>query len=152
MSISITLYNTSSDPRKISKSLTTIGTFTGTIKDITNVVNPAVTLTFDSIISGPPELPAFNYAYIPSFDRYYFVKDSKCIRATLWEISLDVDVLMSFNISGVSGVVTETQSVNADPYLENRSFVTKVKDKTDIKVFPGGLLDSGEFILITAGG
>ena len=44
------------------------------------------------------------------------------------------------------------EQVEADNYLVSESWVSKVKTKTDILQFSNGLLDSGEYILITAGG
>ena len=58
---------------------------------------------------------------------------------------------MSFNINSVSGVVVEAQNGGSD-YLEHRHFVRNVKSKTNILTFSSGLLDTGEYILITAGG
>jgi hypothetical protein len=58
---------------------------------------------------------------------------------------------MSFNLTAVRGVVTEAQELGSN-YLNGRQFVRLVKSKTDIITFPNGLLDSGEYILITAGG
>ena len=141
----IIVYTTSSDPRKIDKQKTLIATLSGSLRNVSEVVTPIVTIEYATE-------PNFNYAYIGEFGRYYFVTDYKAVRTGIWEIKLKCDVLMSFDLTGVSGIVKETQSVNGNDYLDGRNWIANVKDKTDIKVFPYGLLDSGEFILITAGG
>lgn len=141
----ILLYTTSSDPRKIDKQTTLVSTLDGSLRNVSEVVTPTITIEY-------PTEPDFNYVQIEEFERYYFVVDYKAVRTGIWEIRLKSDPLMSFDISGVSGIVKETQSVNGNDYLEGRNWITNVKDKTDIKVFPSGLLDSGTFILITAGG
>lgn len=141
----INVYTTSSDPRKIDKQKTLVATLTGSLRNVSEVVTPTITIEY-------PTEPDFNYAEIEEFERYYFVVDYKSVRAGIWEIRLKSDPLMSFDISGVSGIVKETQGVNGNDYLDGRNWITNVKDKTDIKVFPSGLLDSGTFILITAGG
>ena len=70
---------------------------------------------------------------------------------TFYDISLKSDPLKSFNLGSVTGVVIEAQNIGNN-YLEHRHFVRNVKSKTDILPFSSGLLDSGEYILITAGG
>ena len=110
----------------------------------TNLVSPVVRI-YNS------DFPAFNYAQIPLFNRYYFLKDIKQVRTDIWDILLQSDPLMSFNIGSVSGILIEGTNGGSD-YLEHRHFVRNVKSKTSVINFPNGLLDSGEYILITAGG
>ena len=140
----ILLYNTESPRNKIIKDITLLATVTGALREETNAVNPAVRIT-------AAVMPAFNYARIPDFGRYYYLRDVRAIRAGLWEIMLESDPLMSFDLSEVSGVVVETENGGSN-YLESRHFVRSVKSKTDILNFGNGLLETGEYILITAGG
>ncbi len=140
----IYLYNNESPRNKITKSITLLSTLTGTLKGETNVVSPIIRIDNSTF-------PVFNYAYIPDFGRYYYLRDVKEIRANIWDISLISDPLMSFNINSVSGMVVESEH-NGSNYLEHRHFIRNVKTKTDIITFSNGLLNSGEYILITAGG
>lgn len=143
----ITLYNNSSEPNKISKHLTPINiALSGSLRNESEVVNPVVLVEGD--ISA---LQNANYARIESFGRYYYITDMKSIRNTIVELHLHTDVLMSFDLSSVSGVVIEAQSGGSN-YLPARNWVRLVKTKTDILNFSGGLLETGEYILITAGG
>lgn len=145
--MTITLYNNSSEPNKISKHLTPVSTaLSGSLRNESEMVNPVVLI--EGNISS---LQNANYARIESFGRYYYITEMKSIRNNIVELHLHTDVLMSFNISAVSGVVIEAENVGSD-YLQGRQFVRLVKSKTDILPFSGGLLDSGEYILITAGG
>lgn len=144
MMLIINLYNNESPTNKISKNITLLGTLEGQLRNETNIVSPVVRINNNSF-------PAFNYARIPSFNRYYFLKDVKQVRTGIWEILLQSDPLMSFNIGSVSGILVEGTNGGSD-YLEHRHFVRNVKSKTSIVNFPNGLLDSGEYILITAGG
>lgn len=139
----INLYNNESPRNKISKHLTLLTSLSGELRNETNIVSPVIRIISES-------LPNFNYARIPLFDRYYFLKDARQVRTDVWEISLVSDPLMSFDISAVSGVVVEGKAGNN--YLEHRHFIRTVKTKTNILPFGAGLLDSGEYILITAGG
>lgn len=140
----VNLYNNESPANKISKSVTLLAALEGQLVNETNVVAPVIRIYNASF-------PAFNYAQIPLFNRYYFLRDVRQIRNDVWEISLESDPLMSFNIGSVSGILVESESGGTD-YLEHRHFVRNVKSKTNILTFGSGLLDSGEYILITAGG
>lgn len=57
--------------------------------------NPRVTLLFDSNAQNPT---AYNYAFIPSFDRFYYVENwtytNRC-----WIADLTIDVLASWRVS-----------------------------------------------------
>ena len=140
----IYLYNNASPPNKINKSIALISTLTGTLRGETNVVRPIIRIQ-------AANFPSFNYANIPDFGRYYYLMDVKQVRADIWDIYLKSDPLNSFNLGSVAGIVTEAQA-QGTPYLENRNLVRLVKSKTDIITFPNGLLNTGEYILITAGG
>lgn len=140
----INLYNNESPANKISKNITLITALSGELRGEANVVNPIVRVYATAF-------PAFNYARIPAFDRYYYLRDVRQVRTDIWELSLESDPLMSFDLSDVAGVLVEGKSGGSD-YLEHRHFVRNVKTKTNIINFSNGLLENGEYILITAGG
>ena len=142
--MNIVAYNNRSDTRKIGKTLTQVTEFVGTLRNETDVVTPVI------LVEGA--LPSFNYCFIAAFNRYYFVTDFRTVRNNVYEIHCKSDVLMSFDLDNVTGVVVASERVGVNNYLNNKNWVTTVKDKTDIITFPAGLLDTGEYILITAGG
>lgn len=140
----IITYNNISSANKIHKDITQIGALSGYLRDESNVVQPVIRI-------AETALPVFNYARIPEFNRYYYLRDARAVRSGIWDIYLESDPLMSFDLSAVSGVVVETENGGSD-YLESRQFIRNVKSKTDILNFSNGLLETGEYILITAGG
>ena len=142
--MNIVAYNNKSDTRKIDKNLTQVTEFVGTLRNETDVVTPVI------LVEGA--LPSFNYCFIAAFNRYYFVTDFRTVRNNVYEIHCKSDVLMSFDLDNVTGVVVASEKVGVNNYLNNKNWVATVKDKTDIITFPAGLLDTGEYILITAGG
>lgn len=148
MSMTVILYTTNSEKNALSKTLGNAKTFTGTLKKETSITSPEIMLESDTNLSG------YNYAYISEFGRYYFIRDIRSVRDNLWVVSMRVDVLMSFStsIKASRGILTDTQSTAKNFYLSDDSWVTMVKDKTDIIAFSSGFLESGEYILITAGG
>jgi hypothetical protein len=143
----ITLYVNNSEVNKIGKNLTNALTLSGTLREQTNVIEPDILIT----MGNPTE---YNYVYIPLFKRYYFIKDITSVRNGLWRLHLTVDTLETYKneILNCSCILDNTNATGLDNYLTGRNWIAKVKDKTEIKTFPNGLLDTGEFILITAGG
>lgn len=87
----INLYRNSASPDRVDKSeyLQSVTTLNGVLRDETSITDLTVTIQYDSV-------PNFNYAYIPSFSRYYYITDIRSIRYNLWEIDLNVDVLMTY--------------------------------------------------------
>ena len=139
---------TNSENNAITKSLYDIVSITGTLRESSSIINPIIRVQGD-VNSG------YNYAYIPEFNRYYFIDEITNYRNDIWILKLRVDVLMSFrnSILNTQCVLIESESAGADPYIfDSRVWVTKVKDKTDIIPFPSGLSSQGDYILITAGG
>lgn len=145
--MNIALYHNASEPNKISKNITALNlSMSGSLRNETEVVNPIIRIEGNASL-----LQSANYAYIEELNRYYYITDMKSVRNNIIELHLHCDVLMSFNLSGVSGIVIESENVSANRYLTGRNWVGTVKHKTDIKSFSSGLLDNGEYILITAG-
>lgn len=143
----ITLYKNNSEKNKIRKNLSNEHTLSGTLRNESNVVNPAIIINIDN-----PTV--YNYVYIPMFGRYYFITDYVSMRTGIWQINLKSDVLMSFkdSILNSRALIQNTQSVGKSDYLNGSNWVTNCKTKTDIISFSNGLLNNGEYILITAGG
>lgn len=143
----ILLYKNTSESIRVDKTLTNEYEFTGTLKEGTSVINPIVNLNAFN-------LSTYNYAYIPSIDRYYYITDIKSVKYGLWEVSMHVDVLMSFKSAMRSSlaIIKSTEEPYKNVYMNHNSWATEVKDKTDIISFSGGLNTNGEYILITAGG
>ncbi len=97
----------------------------------------------------------YNYMYIEEFKRYYFIDDIESIRTNLWKIIATTDVLMSFknDILSSSAIVNKIENeVAANLYLDDGSFVMDSRKYNEIKEFPNGFNENGEYILICAGG
>lgn len=145
----IKLYHNTSANNKIDKSLHSETTYNGSLRDDSKVINPEIMIESSN-------LTGFNYAYIPSFHRYYYIDEITSYRSNLWIVRLKVDVLMSFasDIKGLTCVIEATEGYKGNDYLsDSDSWVSMVKAKTDIINFNGSsLLSNGEYILITAGG
>lgn len=136
-----------SEKNKINKDLTAGVTLSGTLRNESNVVNPSIVINIDN-----PTI--YNYAYIEDFKRYYFITDYISLRTGIWQINLKSDVLMSFKDSILASAVliNNTETTGKNNYLSGNNWVNSCKTKTDIISFSNGLLNEGQYILITAGG
>lgn len=109
-------YNVGTDNNHIHKELTNEREFNGTPRGEIAVEN--LTLLIDENITD------LNYFYIPDFKRYYYVTNRNIIRNGLTEVSLHVDVLMSF----------------VDDIEQMRIFVTRTnKQPSDGEQYPKGI-------------
>lgn len=145
--MNIQLCSNTSEKNKINKTITTGITLSGSLRNESNVVNPSIIINIDN-----PTI--YNYAYIPEFNRYYFITNYISLRTGMWQINLKSDVLMSFKDSILSSevLINKTEATGKNNYLSGSNWVNNCKTKTDILTFPYGLLDDGKYILITAGG
>ena len=136
-----------SDERKINKELIAGDTFDGELRESVSVMNPIIRFENESVMR-------YNYAYIPSFQRYYTINNRTCFRDGLWDISFAVDVLMSFrnDIINLQAIVDkQSMSENGDEYIDDGSLVSDNNTFSAVYDFPNGFNDTGEYILITAG-
>ena len=148
MAFTISLFKTVSENNRVVKTLTDEKQLSGELRNQTSVLNPSIR------IESADNISTYNYAYIPEFGRYYYITDIVSVRTNCWTVSLRCDVLMSYKdeIQGLNVILNNTQETGLSNYLASPNWVNLVKTKTDIKVFPSGLSEQGEFILITAGG
>lgn len=81
---------------------------TGTLKENCSVLNPVIRI---NRVTGDVVPQGFTYAYIPDFNRYYFVTGVAWSKP-FWEISMAVDVLAShrYQIGASSHYVLRTDS------------------------------------------
>lgn len=150
MAFDITLYNNTSPVEQIGKDLTGEYTISDVVlKRDTSILRPVL------VVASVQDVFSYNYMYIEEFGRYYFIDDVRSVNNNIWEISAHVDVLETYKdeILSNSAIIENTERNGANMYLYDPEIMkVNCKHKTDIVNFPGGLLDTGEFILITAGG
>lgn len=139
----IELYHNSSDNNVIHKSLSGKLELTGTLRDSTDIRKPQILVELDD--------GSYNYAYIPEFSRYYYITDWTHVRNHAMIATMSSDVLMSFPVGNLTGIL-ESSEDKGNLYLPSPVFSSLVKDKTRILRFGHGLSNTGNYILITAGG
>ena len=110
--MNIVLYNNSSDPRKLNKTITAINTISVRLKDDTDIMRPVIELDSANL---PPNA---NYCYIEKFSRYYFINKQGISVGRDLMLTLEVDVLMSFRtFINNSMVVAERSSNKFNRYI-----------------------------------
>ena len=87
----LTLYKNSAENNRIDKTeyLTSVGEITGYLRNETNIINPSIVIEYAGVID-------FNYVYISTFNRYYFVTNITSVRTNLWRLDMSCDVLMTY--------------------------------------------------------
>lgn len=105
MGYSCTLYNNSSDPNVIAKTITALGEFSCDFKQQIDVENPTV------YVAASAAYDKANYMYIPEFGRYYFCK---AIGGTSQTITFECtsDPLMSF----AEGILAADALISRNPW------------------------------------
>ena len=143
----VILYKNSSENNVIGKSLVQIKSVECNLKNDVSVVNPTFVLSYtDSILNS-------NYCFIPKFNRYYFIDEIIPITGDRSIIKCRVDVLESFkdDIKSLTAIINKQETI-ADKFIDDGSWIVENKDFLQSYNFSNGFNDSGEFILITAGG
>lgn len=146
--MNLVLYTNNSENEKLNKSLTTLQTVTGTLKESTSIINPVIKLsgvTIANVVVG-------NYAYISEFGRYYFIKDVVSINDNLWEYHLHVDVLSSFKtqIRNLTCVIKRQEGVY-NLYLDDENFKSYQNPQILTKTFPNGFTEHSYILLVSGG-
>lgn len=147
----IFLHKTTSERNKIIKEFNSNDSLTlaGSLRAECSLLHPVILVE----ISGS-SIAQYNYCYIPEFGRYYFINNIESVRTNVWRIHCNVDVLMSYSqqILNLNVIVSDETSPDNETYMSGEVWNTTVRTKTDVINFPNGLLDNGEYILITSGG
>ena len=81
------IYNNNSNNNVLNKKLTLVDTLEFNLKIDNSILQPVLILKNYS--QG-------NYCYIKEFKRYYYITDIKLLPGRLYQLQLDVDVLMTY--------------------------------------------------------
>ena len=146
--MNIQIQQTTSEKNKIGKSISTLFTASGALREGTSIINPVIMISGANI----PTLKNANYMHIPDFNRYYFITDIKSVRNGLVEISGHVDVLQTYagQIRSNSAIIKRNAN-SWNLYIEDGLFKTYANPHIFTKLFPSGFKDPS-FVLSVAGG
>ena len=110
---------------------------TGTLKENCSILNPVIRI---NRVQGDVVPQGMTYAYIPDFDRYYFVTGVAWSKP-FWEISMAVDVLASHKTQiGLSSHYVlrtdPTVSQQENPWIADSMYPATSFFVKDVTVFP----------------
>lgn len=146
--MNLTLYYNSSERKVIGKSLQSVGTVTGILKGDASIMNPVFILE-----SNNNYLSGVNYLYWQEGGRYYYIDDIQMLTGGRMAFYCSVDVLQTFKneIKAQTAIIDKQQTVS-NMYFNDGSFRKDTREFYTVKSFENGFNDTGEYILITAGG
>ncbi len=138
------IYN--GEPNRVNKSLQANEEYTGVLNATFNVLTPVIRFRTRTPVS-------FNYVYIESLNRYYFVSEMTQY-GDICTVRLRVDVLFTYKDKILNTNATLTKSENGNKYLSNRSNVIDVRPNIRKLDFPNKNLinDTGTIIMVTIKG
>lgn len=110
----VTLYKFSKKTNSISRPSDVGTSVPVTLKESSSVINPV-------LIIRTAEYPDYNYMYIPTFDRYYFIEDIT-FDTGVWVVRARVDVLASYRteINNTKAYVIFSDSAADEDVIDNR--------------------------------
>ena len=138
------LYTTKTPNNTIGKVLENETEYNIKFKSQADRTKPVVVLMSETMID-------FNYAYIPDFNRYYFIESIEVTPNKIYNISLRCDVLESFknDILASSGFVNQQTTPNK---YYNSDYQTEIKKEVDVIKSNVTLDITKSTILVTIGG
>lgn len=142
--MNILLYKTTNANNDLNKTISDKVELVGALRDASSIIAPSILIQSNPI--------GYNYAYIPEFGRYYYIKNITAFRKGAYIVDLKCDVLMSFKeeILNMSGTVSRL--TNGDDYA-TRDIKTKCLETHRRLDFPDTpFTRNGTYILIAKGG
>lgn len=148
----IILQKNSSEKIVMNKSITSILTIEGTLRENTNIYNPSILIAFSSNEEISNMINKFNYFSIPIFKRsYYLISPPTIINNKLIRIDGKVDVLYSFKDEILNNTAIIRRQENSwNLYLNDGVFQVYQNPQILTKEFPSGF-STQEFVLAIAG-
>lgn len=133
-------------PNTVNKTLQANEEYTGVLNATFNVLSPVVRFRTRTPVT-------FNYVYIESLNRYYFVSE-KQQDGDICTVRLRVDVLFTYKDIILNSSATLVKGDNANKFVSNRTNIYDVRPKTKKINFPNtGLLnETGTVVMVTLKG
>lgn len=149
MGFDVKLCHNLSPVEKIGKNINVGETFAGCVlKDETSILKPSIRL------KATTNIYTYNYMYIPTFERYYFIDDITSINNNVWEISGHVDVLETYkNTILANNAIVKRQTNKYNTYLNDDEWsVFTYDDVITFKFTQSAFKKALNYLLVVAGG
>lgn len=145
--ITIHFYNYLGHPNTVNKTLGQSTDIQGVLRSDFDMENPVLRIRYKGI-------PAFNYCYIPTLNRYYFIDNAQIQEGDAFILSLRVDVLKTYEREIMQARGTITERDNADTHINTRSLIYSTLPNFEKLEFPntGLFSEEGSIIMVTIKG
>ena len=144
--IEVTFYKYNGKYNAVPKTLPTGETLQGLLRDNYDRANPVITVRTNTLFD-------FNYCYVPTFGRYYFIDRVDVQSNDTYRLTLSVDVLHTFSGAILNSTGTVTQQDMPNKFISTRTDIYDVRPKRKKINFPNNLFDeTGTIIMITIKG
>ena len=142
----IKTYNYNGEPNRVNKTLQENKEYTGVLNSNVNVLDPVIRLRTRNVVT-------FNYVYIESLNRYYFVSELRQ-DGDICTVYLREDVLMTYKDKILDSTGTLTKGENVNKYASNRENAYDLRPKLKKLDFPntGLFSDKDNIIMVTIKG
>lgn len=117
-----------------------------------SIIRPVITLSRDTV--GAKGWAGVNYAYIPSFRRYYFVNNITARHDGLMELSMEVDVLQTYysKLLDTQFEIARSESVNSPFYIDAEKVLMNRRVVTYKKIGEIPQTTGNKYVITVAGG
>lgn len=145
--IEATFYKYNGKYNAIPKTLGEGVTLQGLLRDSYDRATPTVTVRSSTLFD-------YNYCYIPTFGRYYFIDRIDVQSNDTYRLTLSVDVLQTYSDDILNSTGTVTQRDTPNKYVNDRETKYDVRPKFQTVNFPvTGLFNKeGSIIMVTIKG
>lgn len=146
----IVLHNNKSGNNVVDKTLISDKEISGVfLKNDTSIINPVFLLTGFEV----SQFTDYNYLYVPSFHRYYFIENFVAKTGKIVEISAHVDVLMTYKSDILASTqMIERQQNKANNYIVDNSLPLQANRKISYYNFGEDFDNVQFFVLAIANG
>ena len=142
----IKTYNYNGEPNRVNKTLQENEEYTGVLNSTVNILEPVIRFRTTNVVT-------FNYVYIESLHRYYFVSEIQQ-NGDICTVYLRTDVLMTYKDKILDSTGTLTKGANVNKYASNRENNYDLRPKLKKLDFPntGLFSDKDNIIMVTIKG
>ena len=140
------LYTTQDEDRVINKTLEHKYTIDIDFKDSTNLTNPVISLFEEESV----DLQSVNYAYVPEFERYYFIRSVNLTPGKVYYLLLECDVLETYKEEILGCKAEITRSIKDNDYRAIAPS-SEVRKEVDVYEYSKGFTGDNSIILTTVG-
>ena len=144
MAFTVSFGTTSSEKRALTKSVSTVVSATGTLRNESSVINPSILVQ-----ASAGTLAGCNYMEIGEFGRKYFITDVVAVSDKLSMVSGHCDVLSTYasQIRQNQAILSRSAN-NWNLYLNDGSFKVTNKTRVSCQKFPVSLTPQSSIIMV----